>query len=144
VDDELVRTYRTAAGDELQLYVGFYRRQEEGKELKTAASDQLRLVSSPVVLDRTATTSVGEVVGRVSGDASGLLFWYDINGRISSNIYEAKAYATWDALMRRRTNGAIVMIGWRTSGGNSADESRRRAREFAQALIPVLQRYLPT
>jgi EpsI family protein len=144
VDDELVRTYRTAAGDELQLYVGFYRRQEEGKELKTAASDQLRLVSSPVVLDRAATTSVGEVVGTVSGDASGILFWYDINGRISSSIYEAKAYATWDALMRRRTNGAVVMIGWRTSPGTSVDESRRRAREFAQALIPVLQQYLPT
>jgi EpsI family protein len=124
--------------------VGFYRRQEEGKELKTAASDQLRLVSSPVVLDRAATTSVGEVVGTVSGDASGILFWYDINGRISSSIYEAKAYTTWDALMRRRTNGAVVMIGWRRSGGTSVDESRRRAREFAQALIPVLQQYLPT
>jgi EpsI family protein len=144
VDDELVRTYRSAAGEELQLYVGFYRRQEDGKELKTAASDQLQLFSSPVVLEAAATASVGEVVRRDPRVAQGLLFWYDINGRIVSDIYEAKAYATWDGLIRRRTNGAVVMIGWRGAVGRSVDEYRRQAREFAQALIPVLQLYLPT
>jgi hypothetical protein len=74
----------------------------------------------------------------------GLLFWYDMNGRIVSDIYRLKSYTIWDAVTRRRTNGAIVMIAWDGPAGAKSEASRERAIGFAQALVPVLRRHLPS
>jgi EpsI family protein len=143
VDDELVRTYRNPAGIQLQLYVGFYRRQEEGKELTGPAAEQLRLVASHVDLRPSVDVAVGEVVREKSGVAQGMLFWYDINGRISPRLYTAKAYSIWDALTRRRTDAAVIMIGWQGVAASSSAEVRRCARDLAARLIPVLRHHLP-
>ena len=46
VDDELVRVYRNPSGDRVQLYIGYYHRQEQGKELTGDASSALAAAAS--------------------------------------------------------------------------------------------------
>jgi EpsI family protein len=143
VDEEFLRTYRNAAGGRLQLYVGYYRRQEDGKELTGEASSALQKAASPVsVVNGSATIAVSEIVERRDAGERGVVFWYDVNSRVLSNIYTAKMYTLWDILTRRRSNGAVVMLAWdSTSGGES---SRQQALAFAEVLLPVLRSHFPS
>jgi EpsI family protein len=37
-------------------------------------------------------------------------YWFPQRGRILTNMFQLKAYAFWDALTRRRTDGALVRL----------------------------------
>jgi EpsI family protein len=144
-DDELIRAYRSTSGARVHLYVGYYHRQEQGKELSGDAAGALRVVASDLDLKTEAgTLGVSEVVHEQAGRRRGILFWYDINGRIVSDIYEAKGYMILDAVTRRRTNGAVVMVAWEGAAGQESDVARDHAIAFARALMPRLRRHLPS
>jgi EpsI family protein len=145
VDDELIRTYRSPRGMRVELYVGYYRRQEQGKELSSDAGHALDGLSSPVeiALD-SGSVELGQLVVSKSGTERGLLFWYDVNGRVVRNVYSAKLYTLWDAVSRRRTNGAVVMVGWTTPSGPESASARTEALGFVEALVPSLRLQLPS
>ena len=145
VDDELVRAYRRSTGERVRLYIGYHRYQEDGKELTGEVSQLLGAAASPMALQVGPKTVVlNEVVHRKAGADRGVLFWYDVNGRIISNIHFAKAYTLWDALTRRRTNGAVIMVEWDCPEGVSSDLSRQEAIGFVRALFPLLPEYIPS
>jgi EpsI family protein len=126
------------------LYVGYYRRQEEGKELTGEASGGLRLAGSTVLLPE-SNIRIGEVIHSKAGTTRGILFWYQVNGEIMPQVYLAKAYCVWNGLTRGRTDGAVVMIGWQELEGAPADQARHQALDFAaRLLIPALRDYLPS
>ena len=127
VDDNLVRVYRSASGERVRLYIGYYREQQQGKELSGDASHALRAAASPleVTLD-SGTIAINQVVPEARIQR-GLIFWYDLNGRIVADMYLAKAYTVWDALTRRRTNGAVIMVAWEYPAGVEFDASRLKA-----------------
>ena len=141
-DDELWRVYQDPSGARIRIYVGYYRHQEQGKELAGRISHALQAVASGVDLavDH-QRLGINEIVGR--GPApKGVVFWYDVNGRVVANIYVAKAYTMWDALVHGRTNAAVVVVSW--DGGGASDDPRRGALDFAAALMPVVRQYLPS
>jgi EpsI family protein len=143
-DTELVRAYRTASGARVQLYVGYYQQQREGKELAGDASEVLADAASPLaVTTESGTITLKEIVRENAGRRRGLLFWYDVNGRITSDIYRAKAYSILDAVTRRSTNGAVVMVAWDAAPGADAKLPRLEAIAFVRALVPALRRHLP-
>ena len=135
MDDELLRTYRNVSGREVQLYVGCYRSQQNGKELTGDASRALQKVSSSVrAPPGTGTLDVKEVIQQRAEGPRGVIFWYVVNGRIVSNIYMAKLYTLWDAMTKWRTRGVVVMVAW-DGAKTDADRSRAAAIDFAQALL---------
>ena len=97
VDDDLVRVYRSASGERVRLYIGYYRDQQQGKELTGDVSHALRAAASPLelMLD-SETIEINQVVPEARIQR-GLIFWYDLNGRIVADMYLAKAYMVWDA-----------------------------------------------
>ena len=143
-DDDLVRVYRTASGERVRLYIGYYRHQQQGKELTGDVSHALRTAASPLEL----TLDAGTIeINQVVPDATiqrGLIFWYDLNGRIVADMYLAKAYMVWDALTRRRTNGAVIMVAWEYPAGVEFDASRLKAIGFVRELVPLLRYYMPS
>jgi EpsI family protein len=145
VDDELVRAYRNAAGQQMRLYVGYYRHQEDGKKLSGEASSTLHAASSRVTLELdSGTIALNQVVQPGAATKRGVLFWYDLDGRVVANRYLAKAYLIYDALTRRRTNGAVVMVGWDCPAGADFDASQQRALGFVRALLPLLSGFIPS
>jgi EpsI family protein len=145
VDDELVRGYRNSSGDRVLLYIGYYQHQEQGKELTGEASRALAAAAADLThsID-SRPLDFNEVVREKDGTRRGVLFWYDVNGRIVPDVYRLKGYTLWDGLTRRRTNGAVVMIAWDGPTGAKSETARERAIAFAQALMPVLRRHLPS
>ncbi len=144
VDEELVRVYRNSAGNRVRLYIGYYHRQEDGKELTSDAGAALAIAASPVtVTTEPRPLELNEVVRATAGTRRGVLFWYDVNGRIVGDFYRLKSYTIWDAVTRGRTNGAVVMIAWDDVASVHSETAREDAIKFAQALLPVLRRHLP-
>jgi EpsI family protein len=143
-DQELVRTYRSPQGGRLQLYVGYLTSQRQEKKIVSHLSarlhEQADEVTIPVDSGRVIVANRGRLGDRPN--QRGILFWYDVNGRVLAGRYRAKLATLWDGLRRGRTNGAVVLL----SGGllhGDEKEYQREAEAFARTLIPILQRHLP-
>jgi EpsI family protein len=145
IDDELVRAYRNASGERVRLYIGYHRSQREGKELAGEASHLLNAAATPVLVQvGSHTVELSQIVQVRSGNTKGLLYWYDLNGRVLSDMYLAKKYMVWDALTRRRTNGAVVMVEWESRGNAGAESLQVKAAAFVQALLPLMPKFIPS
>jgi EpsI family protein len=145
IDDELVRVYRNSSGQQVRLYIGYHRSQREGKELTGEAGHLLNAVSMPIRLQLgSRTVELGEVVRESRSGKRGVLYWYDLNGRMFSSMYLAKRYMAWDALTRGRSNGAVVMVQWESTGTSDAESSRLNAVAFAQSILPLLPTFIPS
>jgi EpsI family protein len=141
VDDEISLVYESPSAVRLRVYVGYYRRQEEGRELAGDAGQVLATASTPVSFGiGSETVTAREVVRAADGVERGILYWYDINGRIVSDTYRAKVHTLWNGLTRRRTNGAVIMITWEGTTAANRD-GRAEAISFARELLPVLRNY---
>lgn len=144
-DDDLIRAYRNAAGERVQLYVGYRRSQREGNELAGVTGRALNDTAAPVRLEvGSKTIELGQVMRTTPGRQKGMLYWYDLNGRVIENMYTAKGYMVWDALTRGRTNGALVMIAWEGPGQVDGDSQGRHAIGFARAVLSLLPSYIPS
>ncbi len=136
--EELARIYRDDAGHAIRLYVGYYESQEQGRELINYSSRNLYLGSLEVTLSPNPSSiyRVNRIPIDDGGRTSIALFWFDLNGRIVTNPYHAKLVTALDALIRGRTNGAIVAV---SIPAEQPDDST-----FIRELIPALQKHLPT
>jgi EpsI family protein len=143
-DDELVRTYRNSAGERVQLYVGYHRSQREGKELLGEAARALNTAASAIELDLGSRTLQLKQVTPQPDSRRGVLYWYDLNGRVVDDLFLVKGYMVWDAMTRRRSNGAVVMVAWDGRGGRDAESSRKGALDFAQTILPLLPNFIPS
>ncbi len=129
----------------MRLYIGYHRSQREGKELAGEAGHALNTARTPVLVQVGArTVELGQVVQDRPTSSRGVLYWYDLNGRVFSSMFLAKQYMVWDALTRGRTNGAIVMIGWESTGNRDAESSRMKAAAFAESILPLLPTFIPS
>ncbi len=144
-DSILTRTYRTDAGRRIKLYIGYYKFQEQGKELVDYRTDWLYDGASRVKI--TAGTGgvieVNRLIKREGEINRLILFWYDLNGRVVTGKYMAKAYTTWDSLTRGRTNGAIVMVSTEIYNKAGTEEALRDTEKFIKDILPVLRAYIP-
>jgi EpsI family protein len=145
LDDELVRVYRNTAGQQLRLYVGYHRSQQEGKELTGEAGHALDAAATPLTVQLgSGSVELGQVQEDRPNRSRGVLYWYDFNGRVFSRMYRAKQYLVWDALTRRRTNGAVVMVEWESRDNADVELSRANAAAFAQSILPLLPNFIPS
>ena len=144
-DNELVRAYRHSSGSTLRLYVGYHQYQTQGKELVDGRSAAVTGIVSTIRLPAASRTiELNQWMPPTSRARTGMLFWYDVNGRILTNLYQAKAYTIWDAVTRRRTNAAIVAIEWEARSGDDFARAQEDALRFADAVVPVLRDFLPS
>jgi len=139
VDKELSRAYLSASGDKLNLYVGYFAYQQQGKEMISYQTSDLHREASIRKLDLTpyGPVEINQVVERGGKYKREVLFWYDLNGRIVADKSKAKAWMVWDGLTRGRTNGAVVILSsdWSIDGVYTEDPNARDAfvREIPSA-----------
>jgi EpsI family protein len=135
LDKEVLRTYRHVSGRRVQLYIGYYGSQQDGKELTGAMSRALQTVASSVSVVRGAeTVALREVVQRREEGPRGVVFWYIVNDCVTSNIYAAKLYTLWHAMTKWRTRGTVMMVAW-DGAKTDAVAARAAALDFAGALL---------
>ena len=70
-------------------------------------------------------------------------FWFPQRDRVLTNAWELKIYNFWDALTRQRTDGALVRLITPVYPNEDVTQAEQRLTAFTQAIVPVLNEYLP-
>jgi len=72
-----------------------------------------------------------------------VLYWYQAHGRVVASEYWAKFYLVADAIRMNRTDGALVRIMTSVDRNEDVEHAQQRAVEFAQVVLPALDRCIP-
>lgn len=77
------------------------------------------------------------------GERALVLYWYQAHGQVTPSEYAAKYRLVADSIVMNRSDGALVRIATGLKEGESSSEAEARAVRFAQAALPLLDRYIP-
>lgn len=72
-----------------------------------------------------------------------VLYWYQAHNRVVASEYWAKFYLMEDALRLNRTDGALVRVITPVPSSESLSSGERRAADFAEQILPILDEYIP-
>lgn len=151
VDDYIDRTYVDAAGQPVNLYVGYYASQRQGEAIHSPQNCLPGAGWQPVENTRTtidvagARLPVNHYVIQKGLDRQVVLYWYQGRGRVVANDYVNKFWLIVDAARLHRSNGALVrvMAPVARSASGSLAVANAAAMNFTRVVFPHLTAYLP-
>lgn len=150
--DYVMVDYQRAGGDAVNFYVAYYESQRKGESahsprscmpgggweistLSQRAVPGAAVNGQPLVVNRTQVAK---------GDFKQLVYyWFQQRGRVITNEYLVKWYLFWDALVRNRTDGALVRLTTMVGPGEAWEKADARLEAFARDVEGQLQRYVP-
>jgi EpsI family protein len=141
-DAEVSRRYRRADGAVVDMYLGYYASQHQGKEMVTHRSAELH--SSATRSRVSASSGRGFDANYVRPDRNGVerMFWYEVDARPETGRYLVKARTLWNAVWDGRSNGAVIVLSSSASaasGGSAAlDDIAGYVQEAVAARLPGL------
>ena len=142
VTNELSKIYKNESGEEVLLYIGYFDYQSQGKELINYKLDHLIANSTPLEMDFGNYDLNAVNIYRKRGSTI-VLYWFDINGRKTNNQYLAKAHLTWNSMMERKSNSAIIMVRTNTKRNDDPQESILLCKKFLDIIFPIIPEFLP-
>ena len=84
---------------------------------------------------------INRALVRKGADQQLILYWYHDRGRVIASEYWAKGYMVWDAVMKHRTDGALVRVSVPVM--TTPDEAYRTALAFVTDIWPLLNDHMP-
>lgn len=150
VDDYMMRHYRSDDALSMALYAGYYKSMRQGATYHSpknclpgsgwyfVKTDKTQLNASP----SGGTVEINKFVIQKGLQKQLVLYWYQDRGRVITSEYWAKIYMVWDAISKRRTDGAFVRL---TVPFKEDNESKafEQAKAFTERIFPLLEDYLP-
>jgi EpsI family protein len=143
-DAQIRRRYAKAGGTAIDVYVGYFGAQQQSRELAGFRMADWHRAASPV---RVPLPAGGDLAANlVPAGAQGPLtvFWYEVDGAVETSSYAVKARTAWNAVVRRRSNGAVIMLS--VAPGRQAakaDELVPELMELAGLMYEALGQQLP-
>jgi EpsI family protein len=152
VDDYLMRQYSSGKGPPIGLYVGYYKRLQQGASYHSPKHClpgngwyfvKMGQVPLDIATPNGRAVEINQVVIQKGLDNQLVLYWYQDRGRIVTSEYWAKIYLVLDAMTKQRTDGALVRV---TMPFADHDEGDVQAwgKAFAEKILPLLEEYLPS
>lgn len=146
-DQSLSRMYWAPSGEKVHLSIWYFEAQTQGKELISAGTAKLHAGARRIKarLGQQEDVEVNRLIRQEGKKTQVVLFWYELNGRRVAAKHAAKFYTALDAVMSRRTNGALVWLAADLASNDPHEQERTLATltEFASKLDPILSHYLP-
>ena len=150
--DYILSNYAKRDGRAVNLYVAYYASQ------RTGSSPHSPSVCIPgngwqiTGLERTAyhnnDSSISLPLNRVviaRGSQKQLVYyWFEERGMRIANEYLSKVYLLRDAMLKNRTDGALVRLTTSIYPGENEADADKRLQEFTQTVVPNLSAYLPS
>jgi exosortase D (VPLPA-CTERM-specific) len=150
-DDYILSDYVGPDRKAVNLYVAYYTSQRKGESphspivcipgggwqiaaferTSTAAENAAQLPFNRVVIARDGTKQV-------------VYYWFDERGRKVANEWLSKWYLLTDAILKNRTDGALVRLTTQVMPGESEADADRRLHTFMREVVPALTAYLPS
>ena len=152
LSDYAIIDYRNGKGKDVNFYVAYNQSQSKGEATHSPGTC---LPGSGWNFEESGTCAVllsdkpgAEItVSRAFMEKNGVrqvtYYWFPQRGRVLTNLYQIKLYNFWDALVRQRTDGALVRIITQVYENESLGEAEQRLQGFTRQIVPVLGTYLP-
>lgn len=147
--DYLMRRYVDPAGRPLWLYIGYWDTQRKGAIPHSPANCLPGSGWEPLEAKR-VTVSLPAPYGPITinryllqkdRDLQLVLYWYDAQGRPLAGEIPAKLEMLKSAMLRNRTDGALVRVSGMVQGSVAGTSERLMA--YIKALYPVIREHLP-
>ena len=119
---EMGRRYRRGDGAIVDVYLGYFTSQEQGRELVTHLSTDAHSLAA---IRRVDSGQGGFNANYLGPDRNGVsrMFWYDIDARPETNRYVVKALTLWRAVRGARSDGAVIVLSTQMPGGSKPDQA---------------------
>jgi exosortase D (VPLPA-CTERM-specific) len=150
--DYILSDYTKKDGRSVNFYVAYYASQRNG------LSPHSPSVCIPgngwqiTRLERTSYQSVDPkislplnrvIIGRGS-EKELVYYWFEERGMSIANEYLSKLYLLRDAILKNRTDGALVRLTTPIYPGEAESDADKRLQEFTRVVVPRLATYLPS
>ena len=151
LEDYILADYATPQKLGVNLYVGYYASQRQGLSphspmvcmpgggWRITDFERTSLVSPP-----DAAMPFNRAVIERGGAKQLVYYWFVQRGRTVSNEFLSKWYLFADAIIKNRTDGALVRVTTPFYPGESDRDADARLRSFVKDLVPHLKDYLPS
>ena len=146
--DILLREYVDGDGQPIDLYVSYFPRQQRGeishspKNCLPGAGWQPREARTvPYPVAGGETKMINEIIYERAGRTQLVYYWFRERGRVLASEFAVKGYLVWDALTRRRTDGALLRVS--APIVDSEEATRARCMAFMRVALPGLDELLP-
>jgi exosortase D (VPLPA-CTERM-specific) len=150
LSDYIIADYSDANGREINFYVAYYETQSKGKSIHSPNTCLpgggwrfLKSEEKTVTLADGVTMPVNRVLMEKDGVRQVSYYWFPQRGRVLTSLVQLKMFTFWDALTRRRTDGALVRLITPVYPDEDADSAERRIYGFTRLIVPVLNEYIP-
>ncbi len=150
LSDYFIIDYQNDAGQQINFYTAYYESQRKGESIHSPASC---LTGSGWVFKGAGEKAL-EIpgYGRITVNRAFMLksgfrqlsyYWFPQRGRNLTNAYQLKLYVFWDALLKQRTDGALVRLITPVGEFEEVGDADRRLQSFMSQSLPLLDQYLP-
>jgi len=140
---------KDGAAAPVNFYVAYY----ESQRIRTSIHSPLNCIPGngwqiaerailPVTLP-TAALSVNRLVIRKDKETAIVYYWLDQRGRIINTQFDAKRFLIVDALLLRRSDGALVRLTTPVLPVETIDVADLRLRDFLSVAYPAIRNTLP-
>ncbi|HUI62410.1 MAG TPA: VPLPA-CTERM-specific exosortase XrtD, partial [Steroidobacteraceae bacterium] len=136
----------------VNLYVAYYASQRTGRSIHSPSSclpgggwriESFEQRQIPAVTLHSAPLTVNRAVISQGNSRQLVYYWFAERGRDLTNEYAVKWYLFADALIRARTDGALVRVITPLVEGETAGAADLRLTQFSSAAVAALNPYLP-
>jgi EpsI family protein len=156
--DEYVNRVYSAGPAAAGLYIGYYQSQRQGDTIHSplnclpgAGWEPLSRTYLPITVSMrpdapSEDVTVNKYVIRKGLDRQVVLYWYQSHGRVVANEYRSKVLMVYDAVRLNRTDAALVrvVVPITETSPDAENAATALAVDFAKAMFPMLDRYLPS
>jgi EpsI family protein len=151
-DDYVLADFRFGDGQPVNLYAAYYQSQRKGQSAHSPQSclpgggweiDSINTIDLPASPGMARPLHVNRALIQKDSQKQIVLYWFKQRNRILSDEYLVKLFLFWDALSRRRTDGALVRIASLVGPGETEDIVDQRLLRFVSTIEPELNRYVP-
>lgn len=149
LSDYLYATYQRSSGLPVNVWVAYYDSQRKGDSTHSPASClpgggwQFQSFGEYGIDMGGRRLRVNRAVIVHGGDRELMYYWFPQRGRDITGDYALKWYLLWDAMIRGRTDGALVRLIVPLPPAASATEGDRQLTAFLRAFVPALPGYVP-
>jgi EpsI family protein len=155
LDDYLTRYYYIPNSGMVDLYIGYWRSQQQGGAIHSPQNclpgagwepvSQRKLTFPDPRNPAGPPLTVNRYVIRKGLERQLVLYWYQSRGRVVGSEYWSKIYLVLDAARYNRTDAALVRLVVPVDGTTDASEAKAEqlAINFTNVMLPALGAYLP-
>ncbi|MEL7311229.1 MAG: VPLPA-CTERM-specific exosortase XrtD [Pseudomonadota bacterium] len=149
VDDYVLANYRTQGDSPINLFVAYYGSQRKGESVHSPRSClpgggwKIDSIGRYALAGEVSNAVVNRAVIQMGNRRQLVYYWFKQRDRWLTSELAVKWYIFRDALLRNRSDGALVRLVTPVPEGESLEAADRRLSSFAREVSAELPRFVP-